>query len=214
MEPPSLATELRKCCYGSPWHASAENSFENRSIGLVGHVGAGSFSLKNARNGRGLGPKWAWLPKLRARNTMTESDIPLQQILDPPLDLINMLALLILALLLLQSAAQSEYTIVFEGRVGDYITLGCRHVGRFLQINDTIRYWLNRTDSVRPTDDFEDDLLERLGFQLRLSGPPNSHRSVVTFLLTPDLEGRYTCGKKTSENNVDESEPIFLACKC
>jgi hypothetical protein len=64
------------------------------------------------------------------------------------------------------------------------------------------------------TDDFEDDLQDRLGTLLLLSGPPNSDRSVVTFLLTPELEGRYTCGKKISENDVDDSEPIFLACKC
>ena len=63
MEPPSLSTELRNYCYGSPWHALAENSLKNRSIGLVGLI----VSLKNDRNGRGFPPKWAWLQKFRAR---------------------------------------------------------------------------------------------------------------------------------------------------
>ena len=128
--------------------------------------------------------------------------------------LLDMLGLLVLALLLLQSASQSDYRILF-GRVGDTIILGCRHSsGQSLQVNATIRYWLNRTDSVRSTDDFEDDLQVRLGSRLILSNPPESERPSATFPLTPDLEGRYTCGKKISENSIIESDPIFLACKC
>ena len=128
--------------------------------------------------------------------------------------LLDMLGLLVLALLLLQSASQSEYTIQF-GRAGDVIILGCRHSsGQLLQVNTTIRYWLNRTDSVRPRDDFEDDLQVRLGSGLILSNPPESDRPSATFPLTPDLEGRYTCGEKMSENSVIESDPILLACKC
>ena len=74
MEPPSLSTELRNYCYGSPWHALAENSFKNRSIGLVGLI----VSLKNDRNGRGFAPKWAWLQNCTIGTL-------LQEILDPPL---------------------------------------------------------------------------------------------------------------------------------
>ena len=39
----------------------AENSFKNRSIGLVGLI----VSLKNNRNGRGFASKWAWLQIFR-----------------------------------------------------------------------------------------------------------------------------------------------------
>lgn len=125
-----------------------------------------------------------------------------------------MLALLIFGVLVLQSAAQTEYTIQFH-RSGDIITLECSHrfSGQYLQVNATIRYWLNRTDSVRPTNDFQDDLMDRLGSGLDLSDPPESVRPAATFRLTHDLEGRYTCGKIISENNIDESEPIYLICK-
>ena len=54
---PSLSTELRKLLLRLSLACLAENSFKNRSVGLVGLI----VSLKNDRNGRGLAPKWAWL---------------------------------------------------------------------------------------------------------------------------------------------------------
>ena len=80
MEPPSLSTELRNYCYGSPGHALAENSFKNRSIGLVGLI----VSLKTIemgvvlpQSGRGFNFRARY-----ARNCTVGT--PLQEILDPP----------------------------------------------------------------------------------------------------------------------------------
>ena len=60
---PPLATELRKLLLWLTLECFRRNSFENRSIGLVGLV----VGLKNERIGRGLARKWAWLLKICAR---------------------------------------------------------------------------------------------------------------------------------------------------
>ena len=59
------------------------NSFENRSIGLVGLV----VCLKNDRSGRGFAPEWAWLLKFCACFTHKTITTPLLEILGPPLQL-------------------------------------------------------------------------------------------------------------------------------
>ena len=128
-----------------------------------------------------------------------------------------MLALLTLVLLHLLSAnGQAGYEIQFVRSGGDTITLKCRDEvsRRFLQINETIRYWLNRTNSVRATDDFETDLRMRLGSRLILANDVASSENTATFIINRELEGRYTCGKVIEENNqVVESDPIYLTCK-
>ena len=72
-----LDIENAKCI--NTLNAFEENSFENRTIGLV-------VRLKNDRNGHGFAPKWAWLLKILHALRMQEytRTSPLQ-ILDPPL---------------------------------------------------------------------------------------------------------------------------------
>ena len=82
MEPPFLATELRKLLLWLTLECFRRNSFENRSIGLKELVD----SLKNDR-------KWAWFcPKVgvasknsRALRAQQYIRTPLLEILDPPL---------------------------------------------------------------------------------------------------------------------------------
>ena len=84
MEPPFLATELRKLLLWLTLECFRRNSFENRSIGLKELVD----SLKNDR-------KWAWFcPKVgvasknsRALRAQQYIRTPLLEILDPPLGL-------------------------------------------------------------------------------------------------------------------------------
>ena len=71
MEPPFLATELRKLLLWLTLECFRRNWFENRSIGLKELVDC----LQNDR-------KWAWLLKIRARQYIRT---PLLEILDPPL---------------------------------------------------------------------------------------------------------------------------------
>ena len=82
MEPPFLATELRKLLLWLTLECFRRNLFKNRSIGLVELVDC----LKNDR-------KWAWFfPKVsvasknsRALGAQRYIRIPLLEILDPPL---------------------------------------------------------------------------------------------------------------------------------
>ena len=124
-----------------------------------------------------------------------------------------MLGLLVLALLQLQSGAQPEYTILFERFGSGIIALRCRHEGsdQFVQINETIRYWINITNGERPAG-FETDLERRLGSALIF--PQDRSVARVTFKISPELEGLYTCGRIDTENNIiAESEPIYLTCE-
>ena len=78
MEPPFLATELRKLLLWLTLECFRRNSFENRSIGLVELV----VCLKNDRKWAWFYPKWAWLLKIRAQQYIRTT---LLEILDPPL---------------------------------------------------------------------------------------------------------------------------------
>ena len=78
-----MATELRKLLLWLTLECF-RNSFENRSIRLVGLV----VDLKNDQNGRSLSRKWAWLLKI-LRATVNET--PLLEILDPPLKLVELM---------------------------------------------------------------------------------------------------------------------------
>ena len=79
MEPLFLATELRKLLLWLTLECFRRNSFENRSIGLVGLV----VCLKNDRNRRGFPRKLLKIHAHFARNRISEP--PLLEILDPPL---------------------------------------------------------------------------------------------------------------------------------
>lgn len=124
-----------------------------------------------------------------------------------------MLGLLVFALLQLQSGAQPEYSIEFERFGSDVIALRCRHdpSDQLVQINQTIRYWINITNGERPSG-LETDLQRNLDNALIFPQDPSVAQ--VAFKITPELEGLYTCGRIDTENNIiAESESIYLTCE-
>ena len=91
MEPPFLATELRKLLLWLTLECFRRYSFENRSIGLVELVGC--LKKKTIESGCGLARKLAWVLKIRVGSKNSRVlrmqqyiRIPLLEILDPPLD--------------------------------------------------------------------------------------------------------------------------------
>ena len=128
----------------------------------------------------------------------------------------RLLSFALLYCLQLQSAAQSEYQIRFQRFGSGIISLQCQYMpstgsSQFLQINETIRYWVNITMGERPAN-FEPDLERRLRSALIFS--QSQSEPSVTFKMSPELEGLYTCGRMDTGNNViAESDPIYLTCE-
>lgn len=96
-------------------------------------------------------------------------------------------------------------------RVGDVITLYCRNdiTAETLSVlgDDSVRFWVNRSTGNRPHG-FEPDLQERADVNLV------REETQASFLLTPDLEGFYTCGvMPMSGQAVTESLPLPLISK-
>lgn len=114
------------------------------------------------------------------------------------------------ASLLVLSEQQTTYTFEFQ-RVGDTITLICIDDSsrQRLQVSsdNSVRFWVNRTEGTRPNDNFESDLEERNDVRL-IKGANDA-----SFLLTPDLEGYFSCGIKSMNGPVVESPAKRLTCK-
>ena len=104
-------------------------------------------------------------------------------------------------------ATLAPYALEFQRTPSnlDIIALRCRNLttGTLVQValDSRIRFWVNRTE-VRAVG-FETDLEMRTDISLQKT------EESVTFLLTPELEGHYTCG----EVNRGESESILLISK-
>ena len=116
---------------------------------------------------------------------------------------------LAIILIFVSLSEQQPYTLEFR-RVGDVIILQCKdnNTNQLLQVStdSTVRFWVNRTEGIRPAG-FEPDLGERTEVGL-IRGDRDA-----TFLLTPDLEGYFSCGIQPMSGPVVESRPILLICK-
>lgn len=121
----------------------------------------------------------------------------------------HLMCFLLCLLLFLSVTGLIPYELVFD-RSGDTIILKCRDsqsgVFERVEFNDSITFWVNRTESVQigVTD---------LRVRTDLPGKTINGEKFI-FGIRPELEGLYSCGlRRTNGNAISESDSKSLICK-